>query len=320
MVAHGKLPTTLFRPPIPHHNKITPEGRSPQFIDAPPSFLSKFNSPSSPINCVYGNNQAGLAQKVYRRQASLTDSLARNQKDHLSWGLKNLSLSPNSKVLEANCGTAIFSRFLLPYVKSVTASDVSRHMIQYAKEKESKLETVIADTAELPFPDESFDVVISRFALNHFQDISVPLKELSRVVKNGGHVAIIERVPHPDVIDYRDRLDFLENVRDESHVTFYTPQEICEQLVKAFLSPAKKSTIFGENATDSIQVFQDLETYLNLTRTINQNKLILNQAIESNANYPDGGPIHQVSGFQPFFEDGKLFITETHAMIVASKR
>lgn len=320
MVAHGKLPTTLFRPPIPHHARITPEGKFLEFLDAPPSFLSKFNSPSSPLNCVYGDSQAGLAQKVYRKQPSLTDSLARNQKDHLAWGLKNLSVSPNSKVLEANCGTAIFSRYLLPNVKSVTVSDVSRHMIQFAKEKESKLETVVADTNELPFPDESFDIVISRFALNQFQDISIPLRELARVVKNGGHVAIIERVPHPDVVEYRHRLDFLENVRDESHVTFYTPQEICEQLAKVFLTPAKKSTIFGENATDAIQVFQDLEPYLSLTRTINQNRMILTQAIESNANYPDGGPINQVSGFQPFFEDGKLFITETHAMIVASKR
>ena len=65
-------------------------------------------------------------------------------------------------------------------------------------------------------------------------------------------------------MDYRGRLDFLENVRDASHITFYTPQEISEQLVKVFLSPSKKSTIFGENATDSIQVFQDLESYLNL--------------------------------------------------------
>ena len=58
-------------------------------------------------------------------------------------------------------------------------------MLQYAKEKGGdKVNTVVADTAELPFGEESFDLVISRFALNHFEDISIPLKELARVVKS----------------------------------------------------------------------------------------------------------------------------------------
>jgi len=262
-----------------------------------------------------------LHKKIYRKQASKTDTLARNNTANLEWAKSKLPLHANSVVLEANAGTAILSRFIAPFVKSVTASDISRHMLQHAKEKAGdKIETVVADTAELPFAEGSFDLVISRLALNHFDDISIPIKELTRVVKPGGHIAIIERVPHPKILIHRDRLDYLENIRDASHITFYTPSEIVSGLQQIGLVPARGVTIFQDDATDSHEIHQELSQYLDLNNTKFQNRIILTQAIEANAHYPDTQSVDQVSGFQSYIgKDHKVYIIETHAVIIARK-
>jgi len=322
--AHGivKLPLTLFRPPLPQHAPIVPQGKALDYVDQSNLYKSTHNQPGGFLHNAYGNTQGGLAQKIYRKQAPKTDSLARNQTAQLEWVKSKLLLSSNTTVLEANAGTSVLGRFLAPFVKSVTASDVSRHMLHYAKEKGGdKINTVIADTSELPFAEESFDLVISRFALNHFEDISIPLKELARVVKTGGHIAILERVPHPTILKHRNRLDYLENIRDVSHVTFYTPSEISSGLLKTGLIPSRSATIFGEDATANNEVHQELTQYLDLNNTKFQNRLLLTQAIESNAHYPDTQTaVDQVSGFQSYFgQDHKVYIVETHALILARK-
>jgi len=84
----------------------------------------------------------------------------------------------------------------------------------------------------------------------------------------------------------------------------------------------RNATIFGEDATATTEVHQELTQYLDIAGVKFQNRLLLTQAIEANAHYPDGGPVDQVSGFQPFFVEGKerkVFIVETHAVIIARK-
>ncbi len=59
-----------------------------------------------------------------------------------------------------------------------------------------------ADAARLPFPDRSFDLVVSNHSLEHFENLSGALREISRVVKSGGSLFISV----PDSTTFTDRL------------------------------------------------------------------------------------------------------------------
>ncbi len=58
---------------------------------------------------------------------------------------------------------------------------------------------------KIPYDDKSFDVVVSRCALHYTKDVSVAIKEVSRVLKDGGK--FIATVSHPlaDALEVKDK-------------------------------------------------------------------------------------------------------------------
>ncbi len=77
----------------------------------------------------------------------------------------------------------------------VISTDLSEDMLAVAKEKATKRNiknfvTKIADVTELPFDDNSFDAVSCRFGFMFFPDMLLAAKEIVRVLKPGGRVAI----------------------------------------------------------------------------------------------------------------------------------
>lgn len=51
---------------------------------------------------------------------------------------------------------------------------------------------VFGDSKELPFLENSFNVVMSRLAFHHFPDVSQPFSEMARVLKPGGKLVMID--------------------------------------------------------------------------------------------------------------------------------
>lgn len=77
----------------------------------------------------------------------------------------------------------------------VIAADQAEGMLAVAREKAEKqhignYETRIAGVSELPFPDNTFDAVSCRFGLMFFPDMQEAVKEMRRVLKPGGRIAI----------------------------------------------------------------------------------------------------------------------------------
>lgn len=93
-------------------------------------------------------------------------------------------------ILEIACGTGRVTAHLAKSVKhdSLTATDLNQDMIEIAKGiiKDKSIKWQQADALELPFGDNSFDLVVIQFGVMFFPDKEKGLKEAYRVLKPGG--------------------------------------------------------------------------------------------------------------------------------------
>lgn len=103
------------------------------------------------------------------------------------------TLKPGERILEVGCGTANFADKLSEKI-FYTGADISDYALEDAErrlaEKNSR-SFVKADADKLPFKDEEFDAVLSKFSLEHFPSPKEALSEMIRVLKPGGHLIII---------------------------------------------------------------------------------------------------------------------------------
>jgi ubiquinone/menaquinone biosynthesis C-methylase UbiE len=89
-------------------------------------------------------------------------------------------------ILEAGCGTGLLLGRTLRFAKSATGVDLSGGML--AKAKERGLSVSQGSITQLPYADESFDLVFSMKVLAHIEDIEGALQEMARVTRPGGYV------------------------------------------------------------------------------------------------------------------------------------
>ncbi len=89
-------------------------------------------------------------------------------------------------ILEAGCGTGLLLGRTLRFAKSATGVDLSGGML--AKAQERGLSVTQGSITQLPYADESFDLVFSMKVLAHIEDIEGALQEMARVTRPGGYV------------------------------------------------------------------------------------------------------------------------------------
>lgn len=109
--------------------------------------------------------------------------------------------------LEIGAGTGYFglNLTLAGVVDDYVASDISPGMLRVlsktAEALEVDVETACTEAAELPFDDESFDIVFGHAVLHHLPDLDGAFAEFRRVLRPGGVVAFCGEPSH-----YGDRL------------------------------------------------------------------------------------------------------------------
>lgn len=112
--------------------------------------------------------------------------------------LGELAAARRARVLDVGAGTGNWleahARALGDRVELVGV-DPSEPMLARARQKLSGVPLVVASAEALPFPDRSFDYVVSRFAFHHFTDKPRALDELTRVVAPGGALMLANIVP-----------------------------------------------------------------------------------------------------------------------------
>ena len=118
----------------------------------------------------------------------------------------------------------------------------------------TNLSFVSYEGIDFPFDADSFDLVVTRYALHHFPDIEHSIGEVSRVLKSGGILFISD--PCPNECDKDRFVDDYMRLKKDGHIKFYTKDEwvdICSRqglmIVDSFDSsirfPKKKDTAYG---------------------------------------------------------------------------
>ncbi len=103
------------------------------------------------------------------------------------------AVRPGDRALDAACGTGDLALADLKAGASrVTGLDFSERMLERARRKSSAIEWVQGDMLALPFADATFDAATVGFGVRNVADLELALRELRRVLRPGGRVAILE--------------------------------------------------------------------------------------------------------------------------------
>jgi ubiquinone/menaquinone biosynthesis C-methylase UbiE len=99
------------------------------------------------------------------------------------------------RALEIGAGTGYFSLNLVRggVVREAVCTDISRGMLDELERSAANLgvgvQTARCDAQELPFEDDSFDLVFGHAVLHHLPDLDAAFREFRRVLRPGGRVA-----------------------------------------------------------------------------------------------------------------------------------
>jgi demethylmenaquinone methyltransferase/2-methoxy-6-polyprenyl-1,4-benzoquinol methylase len=97
------------------------------------------------------------------------------------------------RVLDAACGTGDLAiADLKAGAGKVTGLDFSEKMLERARAKNTAIEWLQGDMLALPFADETFDAATVGFGVRNVDDLALGLRELRRVLRPGGRLAILE--------------------------------------------------------------------------------------------------------------------------------
>ncbi|ADW19197.1 Methyltransferase type 11 [Desulfobulbus propionicus DSM 2032] len=106
--------------------------------------------------------------------------------------LEFLAPQPGERILDAGCGTGLFTGDVLDRGAMVIGVDLSVPMLDRARKRAAgpRFTALCADMGALPFADNSFDRVFSMTAIEFVADAAKAIAELNRVVRRGGPVVV----------------------------------------------------------------------------------------------------------------------------------
>ena len=129
-------------------------------------------------------------QQLYDHGWRKALDMGKEQRGNLQTNLEFLAqiglLKPPDRILEIGCGIGSVVHHLHQQGYSVKGTDISREAIQYGREKYPQIELEVQPAEQLPYPDQSFDVVLSFDLFEHIARIDQHVDQVHRVLKAEG--------------------------------------------------------------------------------------------------------------------------------------
>ena len=234
-------------------------------------------------------------RKEFEKSFAVGDFYNRQTQDseHLERILSFINVNKDMRILDLGTGSGYLS---FPIAKNNPCCDVigldivnsalEANRARAVAEGIKNLSFVSYDGIDFPFDANTFDLVVTRYALHHFPDIEHSIGEVSRVLKSGGMLFISD--PCPNECDTERFVDDYMRLKKDGHIKFYTKDEwtaICRRqglmVVDSFNSsirfPKKKDTAYGyeevlkkhdKTVIDSYNLLET-DTELYLTEQVN---------------------------------------------------
>lgn len=190
--------------------------------------------------------------------------------EHLKAILNIINITSKSKILDLGTGSGYLA-FPIANMNNdseVIGLDIAVKTLAQNREKASRmgltnLNFVDYNGINFPFEGNTFDCVLTRYALHHFPNIDKTFEEISRVVKSKGMFFISD--PTPNENDDIRFVDTYMQMKDDGHIKFYSKPEFIEladrhgfRLVDSFNSEIR----FPSDRT---------EKYLKIAETVDKN-------------------------------------------------
>jgi len=143
--------------------------------------------------------------------------------------IEMVEVTGKEELLDVATGGGHTANAFAPLVKRVTAVDLTQEMLTAAEKfvkgnGNQNVEFIKGDAEDLPFSNNSFDVVTCRIAPHHFPNINEFIKEVFRVLKQGGQFLLDDNVV-PEDEQYDQFYNKVEKWRDYSHFRAWKKSE-----------------------------------------------------------------------------------------------
>jgi demethylmenaquinone methyltransferase / 2-methoxy-6-polyprenyl-1,4-benzoquinol methylase len=143
-----------------------------------------------------GTLQPDAVRGMFDRIAPVYDLMNRVMTAGLDRSWRRLTVEavvqPGDRVLDACCGTGDLAVAAEREGGIVTGLDFSSAMLERARRKSDTVDWVEGDLLALPFEDGAFDAVTVGFGVRNVASLEAGLRELRRVLRPGGRLAILE--------------------------------------------------------------------------------------------------------------------------------
>ena len=153
----------------------------------------------------FSETAAAIAELQDRRAADTEARLARL-----------LPVAGNERALDVGPGAGAIAIGLAPLVHEVLGIDIVPELLAEAnKRAPENVRFLEGDATALPFPSDAFDVVTTARTLHHVERPEIVLSEMSRVLKPGGTMLVVDQLAPNDPLAAME-LNRFERARDET--------------------------------------------------------------------------------------------------------
>jgi ubiquinone/menaquinone biosynthesis C-methylase UbiE len=164
--------------------------------------------------------------------------------------IQALKVKKTDAALDVATGTGFTAVSLAQKVRHITAIDLTEEMLDQARRlaRSRGLTNIgfeLGDAMKMDYPDSSFDLVTTRRATHHFDDVPRFLAESKRVLKPSGKIGIVDMSPPGGAESFVNRI---EKLRDSSHVEAFTPKAWRSMISNAGLTELS-SRVLAERVT-----------------------------------------------------------------------
>ena len=185
-------------------------------------------------------------QKQFTKTADAFSTYAvRDTPEVLAEKVEFIKPQPTDLALDVACGPGALALALAPRVRFARGIDLTEEMVRRARQfqQERNIPNAAFDCGEaerLPYPDASFDLVSCQCSIHHMPQPELALKEMVRVVKPEGRLAIIDTLaPESDAkFELHNRIEI---IRDPSHTQSLRLTTFVEMFEKCGLEIARQA-------------------------------------------------------------------------------